>query len=70
MDPFELNSVVVKGSKTEGEGLFTKRPIMKGELVCFYSGFLLNSIAIINPLNRKLSQFRDTGGKEEFYFRK
>ena len=70
MDPFELNSVEVRGSKTEGEGLFTKRPIMKGELVCFYSGFLLHSDAIINPLNRKLGKLKDTGSAEEFYYRK
>jgi len=50
-DPFEMNTVEVRGtdmrdmdtSADQGEGLFVTRDIKRGELVCFYSGRLVNS---------------------------
>ena len=42
MDPFENNTVAVNQSSIGfGEGLFTKRNIEEGELISFYSGFII-----------------------------
>ena len=54
MDPFENNTVVVRKSDIEGEGLFTIRPVAKGELVSFYSGYIVHKDFILSPLNYTL----------------
>jgi len=54
MDPFENNTVVVKNSEIEGEGLFATRDVAKGDLLSFYSGFFVHKDFIFNPLNRTL----------------
>ena len=43
MDPFENNTVEVKQSEY-GEGLFSKRDIKKGELICFFRRVSILSI--------------------------
>ena len=52
MDPFENRTVYVRSSDIEGEGLFAKRKIRQGELVSFYSGFVVHKKYILSPLNR------------------
>ena len=52
MDPFENNTVEVRSSVIEGEGLFSKRLIKKGELVSFYSGLFIHKNSIISPINK------------------
>ena len=54
MDPFENNTVTVRKSDIEGEGLFTTRPMAKGELVSFYSGYIVHKDFILSPLNYTL----------------
>ena len=51
-DPFERNTITVKGSNIEGanEGLFVKRNIKKGELISFYSGYLNTCAALLDHL--------------------
>ena len=52
MDPFENNTVEVRNSVIEGEGLFSKRLIRKGELVSFYSGLFIHKNSVISPINK------------------
>ena len=54
MDPFENNTVTVRKSDIEGEGLFTTRLVAKGELVSFYSGYIVHRDFIVSPLNYTL----------------
>ena len=55
MDPFENNTVEVRKSQIPGasEGLFTTRPVSRGELVSFYSGLLTKCDYIIPHLHRR-----------------
>ena len=55
MDPFENNTVKVRPSHIPGsnEGLFTTRPVARGELVSFYSGFITKCDNILSPLHRR-----------------
>ena len=55
MDPFENNTVEVRPSHIPGsnQGLFTTRPVGRGELVSFYSGFLVHCDYILSPLHRR-----------------
>ena len=54
MDPFENNTVAVRKSDIEGEGLFTTRPVANGELISFYSGYIVHKDFILSPLNYTL----------------
>ena len=54
MDPFENNTVAVRKSDIEGEGLFTIRPVANGELISFYSGYIIHKDFILSPLNYTL----------------
>ena len=55
MDPFENKTVEVRPSHIPGsnEGLFTTRPVARGSLVSFYSGFITNCDYIWSPLHRR-----------------
>ena len=58
MDPFENKTVEVRPSHIPGsnEGLFTTRPVSRGSLVSFVSGFITNCHYIWSPLNRRKPQ--------------
>ena len=55
MDPFENKTVEVRPSHIPGsnEGLFTTRAVARGQLVSFYSGFLVKCDYIMPPLHRR-----------------
>ena len=61
MDPFENNTVEVRPSHIPGsnEGLFTTRPVARGELVSFYSGFVTKCDNILSPLHRRKFNTKD-----------
>ena len=41
------------------EGLFTTRPVARGELVSFYSGFVTKCDNILSPLHRRKFSTKD-----------
>jgi len=54
-DPYESRTVQVKGSNTKeaNQGLFTKRFVMSGEVVAFYSGLIINCESSLRALDRR-----------------
>ena len=42
VDPYEQNHVYVNETEGMGEGLFARKNIIKGDVVAYYSGLLLN----------------------------
>ena len=54
-DPYESRTVRVKGSNTKeaNQGLFTKRFVMSGEVVAFYSGLIINCESSLRALDRR-----------------
>ena len=71
-DPFENNTVAVRQSiigdmeeRDRGEGLFTVREVKRGEVVSFYSGFIIKKKQVMNKLSLLPHSF-----KEEVYFTK
>ncbi|XP_023320452.1 histone-lysine N-methyltransferase SETD7 [Eurytemora carolleeae] len=57
VDPYESRTVEVRNSSVEdtsaGQGLFTKRNIIKGEVLAFYNGYIIFCNATTRPLNRQ-----------------
>ncbi len=41
-DPYERKTVYIRQSSGEGEGMFAKRNISKGEQIAYYSGIIFN----------------------------
>ena len=54
-DPYEIRTVEVRRSTKEeaNQGLFTKRSVMSGEVLAFYSGFIINCDSSLRPLDRR-----------------
>ena len=54
-DPYEMRTVEVKRSAKEdaNQGLFTKRSVMSGEVLAFYSGLIINCDSSLRPLDRR-----------------
>ena len=52
----------MSGVEGSGEGLFTKRSIYKGDVVCFISGFYVANKMMHHPLDRR---FRSESEKLE-----
>ena len=61
-DPYEARTVEVRRSRTEAaaQGLFTRRAVMSGEVLAFYSGLIINCDSSLRPLDR-----RETTDSEE-----
>jgi len=61
-DPFEKESVQVRKSNIEGaqDGLFAVRSILSGEVLSFYSGYIINCDSSLRALDR-----RDLSDEEE-----
>ena len=67
--PFQNNTVVVKQSSIGfGVGLFTKRNIEKGELISFYSGFIITPNGGVNPFERSRRSLKEFHYEELFIF--
>ena len=71
-DPFENNTVAVRQSiigdmeeRDRGEGLFTVREVKRGEVVSFYSGFIIKKKQVMNKLSLLPHSF-----EEEVYNKK
>ena len=54
-DPYETRTVEVKRSVKEdaNQGLFTRRSVMSGEVLAFYSGLIINCDSSLRPLDRR-----------------
>ena len=54
-DPYEMRTVEVRRSTREAanQGLFTKRSVMSGEVLAFYSGLIINCDSSLRPLDRR-----------------
>jgi len=63
-DPMESVTVEVKQSRIPGaaSGLFLTRSVIKGEVVAFYSGFIIHCESSLRPLDRRV--FSDDARRE------
>jgi len=54
-DPYEARTVQVARSHNEeaNQGLFTKREVMSGEVLAFYSGYIINCESSLRALDRR-----------------
>ena len=62
-DPFENNTVAVRQSiigdmeeRDRGEGLFTVREVKRGEVVSFFSGYMVMEDHVTNPFARVMKE--------------
>ena len=78
-DPYEKTTILVREDKKTGEGLFTRRKVHRGELLAYYSGYIMsndktpirifrNFTTLTERFNRRMFMFETFINFDKFFY--